>query len=80
VWRGFVQSALRRRHGARAAVLLAAVLYALAHTPAGSTLLVALAFTCGLVWSAMRERTSGLAAPLMAHLLWDVVVMFVAPV
>jgi membrane protease YdiL (CAAX protease family) len=80
VWRGFVQSALERRYDARAGVLLAAVLYALAHVPIGSALLVALAFTCGLIWSGMRVATSSLLAPFIAHLLWDWAVVFIAPV
>jgi membrane protease YdiL (CAAX protease family) len=80
VWRGFVQSALQRRVGARVAVLLAAAFYALAHVPVGSPLLVVVAFACGLVWSALRAARGSLVAPLLAHLLWDVVVLFVAPV
>jgi membrane protease YdiL (CAAX protease family) len=80
VWRGFVQSALQRRYGARASVLLATVLYALAHAPVGSALLVVVALACGLVWSALRATTSSLIAPLLAHLLWDLVVLFVVPV
>jgi hypothetical protein len=79
VWRGFVQGALQCRHGARAGVLLAAALYALAHIPVGSPLLVVVAFACGLVWSALRATTSSLLAPLIAHLLWDVVVLLLFP-
>lgn len=80
VWRGFVQSALQRRHGAPAAVLLSAALYALAHVPVGSPLLVVVAFACGLVWSSLRAATGSLLAPLLAHLLWDLAVLFVVPV
>jgi membrane protease YdiL (CAAX protease family) len=80
VWRGFVQSALARRHEARTTVLFAAALYALAHVPIGSALLVALAFACGLVWSGLRAATSSLLAPFIAHLLWDWFVVFIAPV
>jgi membrane protease YdiL (CAAX protease family) len=80
VWRGFVQSAVQRRYGARRAVVLAPALYALAHVPVGSPLLVMLAFTCGLVWSGLRATTASLMAPLIAHLAWDLAVLFVAPV
>jgi membrane protease YdiL (CAAX protease family) len=79
VWRGFVQSALQRRFGARSALLLAAALYAVAHAPVGSVLLVVVAFACGLVWSALRAATAGLVAPLLAHLVWDAVVLLIAP-
>ena len=79
VWRGAVQSALRRRHGARTTVLLAAALYALAHLPVGSPFLVALAFGCALVWSGLRATTASLLAPTLAHLLWDQVVLVIAP-
>jgi membrane protease YdiL (CAAX protease family) len=79
VWRGSVQGALQRRFGAGPAVLLAAGLYGLALAPAGSPLLVLIAFACGLVWSALRAATASLIAPVLAHLLWDHVVLFLAP-
>ena len=79
VWRGAVQGALERRLGARAAAALAAAAYALAHAPIGSPLLVATALGCGLAWSALRARTGSLVPALVAHALWDAVVLVAFP-
>jgi hypothetical protein len=80
VWRGVVQGALARQAGARWAILLGTLLYALAHAPLGSPVLVATAFSCGLAWSGLRHVTAGLVAPLVAHLIWDEMVLLVVPV
>jgi membrane protease YdiL (CAAX protease family) len=61
------------------AVPVAASLYALAHAPVGSPLLVVVAFGCGLMWSGLRAYTGELVAPLTAHLVWDVCVLIVRP-
>jgi membrane protease YdiL (CAAX protease family) len=80
VWRGLVQGALARRLGTTATVLVAALLYAAAHAPVGSSVLVLAALGCGLVWGGLRANTAGLAAPIIAHLVWDEVLLFIAPV
>jgi membrane protease YdiL (CAAX protease family) len=80
VWRGLVQGALARRLGAGPTVVVAALIYAAVHAPVGSSVLVLAALGCGLVWGGLRANTAGLAAPIIAHLVWDEVLMFVAPV
>ncbi|MES1208752.1 MAG: CPBP family intramembrane glutamic endopeptidase [Pseudomonadota bacterium] len=80
VWRGMVHGALARRFGPAVAVLLAAPLYAVAHAPVGSPVLVLAALGCGLIWGGLRATTASLLAPLVAHLLWDEIVLFLAPV
>jgi membrane protease YdiL (CAAX protease family) len=70
LWRGYVQ----RPPGLWSA-LGAATLYALAHAPAGSVLLVAVAFVCGLFWSLLRDVSGSLVPSLCAHLVWDVALM-----
>jgi CAAX protease family protein len=79
VWRGAVQAWLVERLGAWRGVALAAVVYALAHAPLGSPVLVAVAFFCGLAWGALRARTASLVPTLVAHLLWDVLVLLWLP-
>jgi membrane protease YdiL (CAAX protease family) len=76
VWRGVVQTALLPRAGTAGAVLLAAAVYGLVHAPLGSPVLVAAAFCCGLVWGALRAATGSLVPSLVAHLLWDALVLF----
>ena len=67
LWRGkFQDSAGRWR------VVVAAAVYALAHIPLGSLLLVVVAFVCALYWSGLRQISGSLVPPLCAHLAWDI--------
>ena len=79
VWRGAVQSAVARRFGQAWAVPVAAALYAIIHAPVGVPSLTLIAFACGLGWGLLRMLTAGLVAPFLAHLVWDEVMFFVAP-
>jgi membrane protease YdiL (CAAX protease family) len=79
VWRGVVQASLVQRLGARGGVALAAVVYALVHAPLGSPVLVTVAFFCGLAWGTLRATTASLVPTLVAHLLWDVLVLLWLP-
>jgi membrane protease YdiL (CAAX protease family) len=79
VWRGVVQGALARRYGRWAGVALAASAYALVQAPIGSAVLVAAALACGLVWGALRAVTGSLVPTLVAHLLWNIVVLLWLP-
>jgi len=79
VWRGVVQASLVRRLGAPGGVTTAAAVYALVQTPIGSSVLVAVAFLCGLAWGTLRATTASLVPGLLAHLLWDVAVLHLLP-
>ena len=79
VWRGVVQTSLVQRLGVWRGIPLAAIVYALVHTPLGSPVLVAVAFFCGLAWGILRAMTASLVPPLVAHLLWDVLVLLWLP-
>jgi uncharacterized protein len=79
VWRGVVQASLVRRFEAWKGVTLAAAVYALVHAPFGSPVLVVVAFFCGLAWGTLRATTGSLVPTLVAHLLWDVVVLLWLP-
>jgi membrane protease YdiL (CAAX protease family) len=79
VWRGVVQAALVERVGRRGGVFLAAVTYALAQAALGSTLLLMVALLCGIAWGALRAASKSLLPPLVAHLVWDVLVLLWLP-
>jgi membrane protease YdiL (CAAX protease family) len=79
VWRGVVQASLVRRLGSWGGVTLAALAYALAHASLGSPLLMAAALCCGLAWGILRVATASLVPTLVAHLLWDVLVLLWLP-
>lgn len=80
VWRGVVQASLVRRLGAWRGVAVAAAVYALVQAPLGSSVLVAVALLCGLAWGVLRATTASLVPSLVAHLVWDVLVLLWLPV
>jgi membrane protease YdiL (CAAX protease family) len=80
VWRGLAIDVFSRHANAAGAVLLAALLYTLPQVAFRSPLLVVVAFACGAVWGLLRVRTNGLIAPLLAHLIWDLLVFVLFPV
>ncbi len=77
VWRGAVQGALARRMRWLPAAIAGALVYALAHTPVGSPALVLACLGAGFCWSALRGLTDSLPATIVAHLVWDFVVLVV---
>lgn len=79
IWRGVVQEALERRLGPWGGLIGAALAYAAAHVLVGSTLLPAIGLACGLFWGYLRMTTRGLVAPLLCHMLWDLVVFSLFP-
>jgi membrane protease YdiL (CAAX protease family) len=79
VWRGVVQTALARRLGPWRGVPVAALAYALAHAPLGSPVLVVVALSCGMAWGALRSGSASLVPSLLAHLVWDILVLLWLP-
>jgi membrane protease YdiL (CAAX protease family) len=79
VWRGVVQTALVRRLGPSRGVPVAALAYALAHAPLGSPVLVVVALSCGMAWGALRAASASLLPGLLAHLVWDILVLLWLP-
>ena len=79
VWRGVVQTALVRRLGPWRGVTVAALAYALAHAPLRSPVLVVVALSCGMAWGALRAASASLLPGLLAHLVWDILVLLWLP-
>lgn len=79
IWRGVVQEALGRAYSRPGEFILTPLVYAAASVPAGSALLVLLALACGLYWCALRAWTRSLVPCLVAHVVWDVLVLVVLP-
>ena len=75
VWRGAVQGALSRHMSWLPAAIACALIYALAHAPAGSPALVLACIGAGFCWSLLRARTDSLPTVLAAHLVWDFAVL-----
>ena len=53
--------------------------HALATAPLASALLVGCALVCGIIWGALRFTTGSLAAPILAHVIWDLGVLLLWP-
>jgi len=75
VWRGAVQGALSRHMPWLPAAAVCAVIYALAHVPAGSPALVLASIGAGFCWSVLRARTDSLPTVVAAHLVWNFAVL-----
>ena len=85
VWRGRMLSPddeTRARHVPWhvAQALFFSLVYGFSHASSGSVLLVVIAFGFGAGWALLRIATGSLWAPLVAHALWDVVVLIMWPV
>lgn len=80
VWRGLAIDVIGRTASPAASVVLASLTYVLPQVAFRSPLLVVVALLCGLVWGALRVWTKGLTAPLIAHVLWNVLVFVLFPV
>lgn len=79
VFRGALQAWLTRSAPPWASVLGAAAVYSLCHLASGEIVLLGLAFACGVFWGALRAATGSLVPGILAHIAWDMAVMFVHP-
>ncbi len=78
-WRAAVLHGLLERLRPSAAIALASALFAVAHVAAGVWLLPVAALGMGFVWNAFYAATGDLTASFVSHLLWDLLVVVVAP-
>ncbi len=77
-WSGGVSCKRRssRRLGPWRGVILAALAYALAHAHSDGHSSSVVALSCGVVWGALR---ASLVPSLLAHLVWDILVLLWLP-
>ena len=80
LWRGLALDLFLRRLRPGWAILAAASLSILPQLALQSPLLPAVGFACASIWGWLRVQYNGLAAPLLAHLLWDLLVFVMFPV
>lgn len=80
VWRGTIHGCLASQLSAGSSIVVGAVLYAATTWLCGSPLLAIMALVGGLLWAALREGTDDLAAPIVCHLTWALLVLFVRPI
>jgi NADH dehydrogenase len=78
-WRGVVARFCMERWGIAPGIVAAALLYMGAHAATMNPLLFGAALGCGLYWGLLMALTGDLTAPIVSHLIWDVMILFVAP-
>lgn len=78
-WRGYIQDAISKWKNGTAGVMIAACLYAFAHIWSGNIMLVAAAFTAGIVWGALFEWKRSLVLIIISHLVFDIWLLVVMP-
>jgi len=80
LWRGVVSRFMVERLGRVFGIVAGATLYAAAHVATMSPLLAIAAFACGIYWGLLADASDDLTAPIVSHLAWDIMIMFVVPV
>lgn len=79
LWRGVVSRFFQERLGHVAGVFAGAVFYAGAHLMTMNPLLLGAAVACGVFWGLLYAATDDLTAPILSHLVWDMLILFVVP-
>lgn len=79
VWRGALGLGLAGRIGAWPAVGASATLFCLAHLTTGPPVLALAALLAGGAWTWLAIRTRSLVASFVAHLGWDVALLWLTP-
>jgi uncharacterized protein YbjT (DUF2867 family)/membrane protease YdiL (CAAX protease family) len=79
VWRGALGLGMAARVGAWPAVAISAGLFTLAHLTTGPLVLAIAAALAGAAWTWLAIRTRSLFASYVAHLGWDVAMLWLTP-
>ena len=80
LWRGVIARFSIERFGRAFGIVAGAALYAAAHAVTLNPLLLVAAFGCGIYWGILYAATDDLTAPIVSHLAWDAMILFVLPV
>ena len=73
LYRGWIYGALRMRWGVPASVLLSSLLFGLGHY--GSIYAIMTTFIGGIFYALLYEWSRSLWAPILAHVIWNVIVI-----
>lgn len=79
LWRGAITVPLAAAYGPITGSVMGGVVFAIGHIATGSLLVVMAALAMGTFWGLMTLRFRSLVPAYLCHLLWDLVVLFVAP-
>jgi membrane protease YdiL (CAAX protease family) len=79
IFRGALLMPLLAMNRPALAIAVSTMAFTLAHLLIGPPILVLGAFLAGGCWAWLAARTRSFVAPMLAHLLWDLTVLWVAP-
>jgi nucleoside-diphosphate-sugar epimerase/membrane protease YdiL (CAAX protease family) len=79
VWRGALGLGLAAKIGAWPAVAVSATLFCIAHLTTGPPVLALAALLAGAAWTWLAIRTRSLVASFVAHLGWDIALIWLTP-
>ena len=78
-WRGFVQHNMQAFLGRELGLVLASILYALAHVCSLNPLLVIAALFGGLFWGVLYQLRGNLFLVILSHAIWSVLIFAILP-
>ena len=78
-WRGFILERLTTTFSPAVSVLIASLLYGLAHSFSGSILLVLAGLVAGTIWGYLYTRYNNLTVVIISHLVFDILLLIVFP-
>ncbi|WP_270181215.1 CPBP family intramembrane glutamic endopeptidase [Alkalihalobacillus sp. CinArs1] len=77
-WRGYVQQQFKK-YKSGDTIVLATLLYAVAHLYSGAPLLIVAALVGGIVWGWIYEKRKNFWVPLLSHILFDLLILVFIP-
>ncbi|MCA0987368.1 CPBP family intramembrane glutamic endopeptidase [Guptibacillus algicola] len=77
-WRGYVQQQFKY-YKKGDTIILATLLYAVAHLYSGAPLLIVAALVGGIVWGWIYEKRNNFWVPLLSHILFDLLILIFIP-
>lgn len=78
-WRGLILTLLLERFRPASAILIGCAIFAAAHLGSGTWLIPLASFGVVLLWNILFAYTRNLTAPFVCHLLFDLLVLQIAP-
>ncbi|MBN8207795.1 CPBP family intramembrane metalloprotease [Bacillus sp. NTK071] len=77
-WRGYIQQQFKRYKKGNT-IIIATLLYAIAHLYSGAPLLIVAALVGGVVWGWIYEKRGNFWVPLLSHILFDLLILVFIP-
>ncbi|MDQ0483239.1 CPBP family intramembrane glutamic endopeptidase [Guptibacillus hwajinpoensis] len=77
-WRGYIQQQFKKYKNGDT-IIIATLLYAVAHLYSGAPLLIVAALVGGVIWGWIYEKRANFWVPLLSHILFDLLILVFIP-